>query len=98
MVSIPNVPTPNSQGDQFGSREWEFVELSRSPDEHRRDDGKDVRARTCSTGLVQLRLPRVDPDGFQCEIGKVDHAALDGARRILTVSELVLAVPALIIA
>ena len=70
----------------------------RSADEDRGDDVEHVRAGAGLAGPIQPRLIGIDAHGLQGEIGEVDHAALDGARRILAVGELVLAVIAAIVA
>src|SRR5262249_15912283 len=55
-----------------------------SADQDGRHDIEHIGTRTSAPSLVELRLEREDADGLQREVGEVDHAPLDRARRIFT--------------
>src|SRR5688500_13922072 len=71
---------------------------SNSAEEDRGDDVEHVRAGARLARAIEAILIAKDANRFQREVREVDHAALDGARRILPVGELILAVIAAIVA
>src|SRR6185436_16652606 len=69
-----------------------------STDEDGRDDVEHVGTGADGAGLVERRLRGDDAYGLERQVGEIHQAALDRAGRVLAIRELILAVPAAVIA